>query len=238
MGNPLLALAATLGIVGLAGAPMVGATVAAVNGPASGGGGMHGGGGGGAHSGGGYLGGHSAGGYSGGGHFAGGHFSAGTRFNAGTRLGGGYRGGAYGGHPGYAASSRFLAHGGYVSHGRSGYRVVGYDSAGLARADTAPRAGHGARIALALGPRWGSAASAARVDGVLRADHTRPRPGHPWCPPGHHPKHAHVRIAYPTSAYLPESHPPMFCADITFLPPGQRPHSGCLTPIKMNARAR
>lgn len=224
MGKSLLALAATLGVAGLAATSLAGAVVPSVNGPSSvGGGSMHGGGGGGAHGGGGYA----------GGHFSGGHFSAAARFSAGARSNGsGYRGGAYGGHGGYAAHTSFLAHGGYVSHGRAGYRIVGYQSAGLARAGAIPRVGHAARISLALGPRWGSAARATRIGGEARVDHLHPRPGHPWCPPGH-PKHPHVHTVRPTMAYLPQSQPPMFCENVTFMPPGKRPYSGCLTPIKM-----
>ena len=203
MRTRLVALAATLGIAGLAAASLALATVPSGGGSApAGGGGMHGGGGGGgAHGGGGYA--HGGGGY------AGGHFGGG-RFEAGGYRGGGFRGGggSYGGSAGYAAHASFMAHGGYVSHGGSGYRVVGYQSAGPAHG-TGLQGDRGGRVALALGPRMGSAAAAARLDGTARvertgrlertasfertgrvertdrldrADRMHPRPGHPGRP--------------------------------------------------------
>ncbi len=231
MRTHLAALAATLGIAGLTAVSLSGAAVASVNGTSSlgsvstGGGGAHGGGGGGsggAHGGGGSGGGHSAAG----GHFAGGH------------SGGGYRGGTYGGPAGFAAHASFMAHGGYVAHGSSGYRIVGYQSAAPARVGAAPHAARGARMALALGPRIGSAASARRLDHMAHGDRMHPRPRHPGHPG--YPRHPHyVRIVHAawSDEYEPET--PMFCSTVTFLPPGKSPHSGCLTPIKARVlRAR
>lgn len=232
MRTRLIALAATLSMAALA------VSLASATTPSGGSVSSGGGGGGGGHSGGGGGGG---GGHSGGGgHFGGGGYRGGGGFRGGSSMGGGYRGGGSGSH------SSFMARGGYVSHGSHGYHVVGFESAGLAHVSAIPRAGQASRITLALGPRMGSAATAARMDGVARVAHTgiarmarvdrmHPRPGHP----PRHPKRPHVRPehSYATPAYSLNRTLPMFCG---FWPPTTEldqklvafPPYGCLEAVK------
>ncbi|MGB6487938.1 MAG: hypothetical protein WBE91_13745 [Steroidobacteraceae bacterium] len=167
MRTRLIALTAILGIAALIAAPVAGATPGTTT-PSGGGG--SGGGGGGGHGGGG-------GGHAGGGGFGGGHF-----------VGGGGRGGGFGGsvaraaympHGGYVAHGSYMGQHGYIAHGD--YRIVGSESAGLARDDAALRGGHGGQITLSLGPRTGSAAKALRVDRVG----TVGRMHGPWKHPHH-----------------------------------------------------
>lgn len=146
----LIFLAAALSLVGF-----IAASAASPGGGGGGGGGSSGGG-----SGGG--GGHAGGG--GGGHAGGGH--GGSSFGGGGRLGGG------------SGSGSYAAHGGYAEHG--GYSIVGYNSAGLGHANSAPGNGHSARSTLAVGPRTGSAAKAMRV--THTGPYEPPRPG-PRKPP-------------------------------------------------------
>lgn len=247
MRTRLIALAATLGMAALA-VSLASATTPSGGSVSSGGGGGgsggsgHSGGGGGGHSGGGSGGGgHSGGGGGyGGGHFGGGGYRGGGGFRGGSSMGGGYRGGGSG------SQASFMARGGYVSHGSHGYHVVGFESAGLAHASAIPRAGQASRITLALGPRMGSAATAARMDGVARVVHTgiarmarvdrmHPHPGHP----PRHPKRPHVRPehSYATPAYSLNRTLPMFCG---FWPPTTEldqkllafPPYGCLEAVK------
>lgn len=239
MRTHLIALAATLGVAALVAAPMAGATAPSGGGSSAGGGGSHGGGGGGggAHGGGGYGGGHFGGGHYGGGHYGGGHFGGG-HYGGGHFGTGGYRGGAYGGRGGYAAHASFMTHGGFVSHGASGYRIVGSEFAGIAHVDAAPRGGHGGRISLALGPRMGSAATAARLDRVGRQERVSSlgkRPGHhPWHHPGQ-PKRHHVHVMNEAHVYnnFARTPPPDFCDDTIVLYKGQLMRTGCLWPTKM-----
>lgn len=231
MRTHLIALAATLGIAGLVAAPMAAAAPPSGGGSSGGGGVSAGGGGGGGSQGGGGGGARGGGGY-GGGHFGGGHYGGG---HFGT---GGYRGGGYGGRGGYAAHASFMAHGGFVSHGTSGYRIVGSESAGIAHVNASPRGGHAGRISLALGPRMGSAATAARLD---RAGHQervssvgKPHPGHhPWHHPGQ-PKRLHVRVVNEAYAYRRYDRiAPDFCDSRVVLYKGQLLRTGCLWPTKM-----
>ena len=207
MRTRLIALAATLSIAGLAAASVAGAAAP----PGGGGGGVSSGGGGGSHGGGGGFHGGGGGFHGGGGGFhggGGGHFAGGS-----FRGGGSYRGGSYGGGAGYAAHSNFMAHGGYVAHGSSGYHLVGYQSAPLSHVGAISQGAHAARINLALGPRTGSAATAARVDHLSRVDHMVHR-GHP-SRPGHprmYPKHAgpfHT-VGYHQYAHIQPA-PMLFC---------------------------
>ena len=224
MRTRLIALAATLSIVGLAAAPFANATA-----PSGGGGGGvssgGGGGGGGRGGGGGFHG--AGGGFHGGGHFAGGGF----------RAGGGYRGGGYGNSAGYGAHANFMAHGGYVSHGSRGYHFVGYQSAGLRSFGAVPRAGHAGRISLALGPRMGSAAAAVRVAHQSRVDHMGAHPGrsghrgHPLM----HPKRVYATLRpYPYQYTQYSQRLPQFCEPY-YPANGKLPLNPCLTPVKAKA---
>jgi hypothetical protein len=145
----LIALTATVSVAALAATPLAGAAV-----PSGGGGiaGTVGTAGGGAPSGGG--GGHfSGGGGAVGGGFRGGSFAAGGGFRGG---GGGFRGGG---------GSRFGGVG-FAPHGfyapARGYGMIGSRSAGLG-AMVVMRGGREAGNFAAIGPRFGSAASASRI---------------------------------------------------------------------------
>ena len=243
----LIALAATLSIAGLAAMSVASATapsggsVSSGGGASAGGGGGHGGGG---HGGGGHGGGGgSHGGGYGGGHFAGGGYGGGYR-------GGGYRGGGSAIHGAYSSHANIMASGGYVSHGARGYHIVGFQSAGLTHVTAIPRAGQASRISLALGPRMGSAATAARMDPVARVartgiarmarvDRMHPRPGHPR--PGHpprHPKRSHVRPERSFAQAYSENRTrmPIFCefTPRTYELNGEPPF-GCPGPVKAKA---
>lgn len=265
MRTHLIALAATLGIASLALMSVASATPPSGGGVSSGGGG----GGGGAHGGGGGGGGggHGGGGHGGGGGYGGGHFGGGG-FRGGSYTGGGFRGGAYtgGGYRGggsagrgsYASPGNFAATGGYVSHGTRGYHVVGFQSAGLVHVSAMPRGGQTSRISLALGPRMGSAASAARMDAVTRVSHAgiarmasvshtgvarmarvdrmHPRPGHPN--PVHPPRPSKRPLSRPEYNYLLDSgnriRMPMFCdfQRVNVLNDRQPQPFGCVGPVK------
>lgn len=255
----LVALAATLSIVGLAAASFAGATAPSGGSVSSGGAGSAGGGGGSHGGGGGGGGGHSGGGSYGGGHFGGGGYRGGGGFRGGTYGGGAYNGGAYrsggyrggGSAGGYASHANFMARGGYVSHGARGYHVVGYQSAGLAHVTAIPHGGQASRIPLALGPRMGSAATAVRMDPVARVTHAGiarmarvdrlvPHPGHP----PRHPKRPHTR---PQRSYgVPHFSQyrlmlPVFCDFGLRTPePDERPLPpyGCLGPVKAKTAIR
>jgi hypothetical protein len=229
MRTHLIALAAALSIVGLAGVSVAGAN------PPSGGGG------GGVSSGGG---GHAGGGGGGGSHGGGGgfHGGGGGHFAGGGFRGGGFRGGSGGGR---AASSNFMARGGYVSHGSRGYHFVGYQSAGLRGFSAAPRVGHASRISLALGPRMGSAATAARVDHLSRVahlsrvDHLGGGPGHRGHPV-HGKRHPKLYSQYNSGRYDHEylQRPPLFCDSAAYYPTTMNPtppFNPCRPPIKVKS---
>lgn len=132
----LIALAATLSLVGFI-AP---STAGSAPGGSSGGGAHGGGGGGGGHTGGG------GGGWRGGGGGGGSHGSGGSR-----RVGGGDYG-------------AYAIHGGDTRRGTPGsYVILGYESAGLGRTGPVSRDEPIPRNTLVVGPRTGIAATARRV---------------------------------------------------------------------------
>jgi len=148
-----------------------------------------------------------------------------------------------------------MASGGYVSHGSRGYHVVGYQSAGLVHVSAIPRSGQASRISLALGPRMGSAASAARMEParvthpgiarMARIDRMHPHPGHPPRNPKR-PRphmHPHTRPQH-TYDYLDSGNQirvPMFCdfrRGADDVSDGQRRPFGCLGPVKARGAFR
>lgn len=235
MRTHLIALAATLSIAGIAAASAAGVT--APSGGGSSGGTVSSGGGGGHAGGGGFGGGHMSSG--GGGHFGGGGI-AGARFS-GAHFGGANLAGRTGGYTGHAVGgshTNFMAHGGYIAHGGRGYRLVGYESAGLSRTGAMPRGIQAPRISPAsFGPRRGSAATAKRMGNLhlARLNTMRPRTGHPHRPGPKRP-YLHLRRADTHLGEYPQN-PPMFCT-FEWKSKDATANPGCLEPVKGAVSAR
>jgi len=214
MRTHLVTFVATLGLVGFVSASAAPSAAPAGGGYSGGGasssaGVSSGGGGGGAHSGGGGgSGAHSGGGGGGGGHASGGGSAGahsaggGVAHAAGAHTwseGRGYQGGNLAaGHTGYANH----AGGGYTFQGAHGsYSIVGREAAGLGHGSAATQGDHTPRNTFALGPRTGSAATAA----LVRDQHMPRMPGQPGHPG--HPFHGQHHYFTQSAPYYPPDEP-------------------------------
>lgn len=144
----------------------------------------------------------------------GGHGGGGSSSGSGSR-GGGFSGGGHfvGGHGGGGGGVFYSARSGAVAHGDYSFRLVGYQSAGMARGGAVSHATGGTggtRLELAFGPRMGSAATAARVSPVSRIDRINPPHQGPH-PRPKAPQHRYAPVpSNDYSGYFEQ--PPVFCS--------------------------